>query len=337
MEILKQYNLKKHNTFGIPAIAEYFVSIKSEEDLLELVESPIFIENKRFVLGSGSNVLFSKDFDGLIISIDIKSYKIIDSDNDYVIIEAGAGEQWHDLVTLSLNNNYYGLENLALIPGKCGAAPVQNIGAYGIEQKDFFFSLDGFDITTKENRTLDKNQCLFSYRDSIFKHELKNNFIVTSVQYKLSKSFTPNLSYKELANELEKVTVKISGKDVFDCVCKLRTSKLPDYNHQGNAGSFFKNPIICAEHFDAIKIKYPDLNGYANPNDTYKISAGWLIEKAGWKGKSIGNAAVSDRHALIIVNQGNATGAEIIHLANQITSDVKKLFHVNLEKEVIII
>lgn len=338
MVILENYSLKNHNTFGIEAKADYYVSIRNEEEIEELIKTEIFQNNKFFVLGGGSNVLFKGDFKGLVIDINIRGVKISETGDDFIAIEVGAGEYWDDLVALCLNNKYYGLENLALIPGKVGAAPVQNIGAYGVEQKDFFHSLSGYNMEKEQFESLNQNDCKFNYRDSIFKHELKNKFIISQVRYKLSKNEKVNLSYKELSHEFNDNNItKPDAKLVYDTVKRLRTQKLPDYRLQGNAGSFFKNPIISKEKFNKLKSKNPELNGYTISDNKVKVSAGWLIELCRWKGKQIGNAGVSEKHALIIVNHGNATGYDILNLSEQIRQSVMDKFDIELENEVMII
>ncbi|TAL66865.1 MAG: UDP-N-acetylmuramate dehydrogenase [Bacteroidetes bacterium] len=338
MEILENYSLKNLNTFGIDAKADYYVSIRNEEEIEELVNTGIIQNNKFFILGGGSNILFADNFKGLVIDINIRGIKIIESKEDSILIEAGAGEFWDDLVTLCLNNKFYGLENLALIPGKVGAAPVQNIGAYGVEQKDFYDSLSGYNLESQKNETLNYNKCRFNYRDSVFKLELKNKFIITQVRYKLNKSENLNLSYKELSQEIDKVNVeKPDAKLVYDTVRRLRTSKLPDYRLLGNAGSFFKNPIISENNFNKLKERYNDIKGFNLPDAKVKLSAGWLIEQCGWKGKRIGNTGVSEKHALILVNFGNATGKEILELSEKIRHKVIEKFEIELENEVLII
>ena len=338
MEILENYSLKEHNTFGIDAKCNYYVSIRNEDEIVELVNSDIFKNNKIFILGGGSNILFADDFKGLVIDVNIRGIKIIDSEDDFVIIEAGAGEYWDDFVTLCLNNKFYGLENLTLIPGKVGAAPVQNIGAYGVEQKDYFHSLSGYNLETNKFDSLDYEECKFSYRDSVFKYELKNKFIITQVRYKLNKKEKLNLSYKELSNEITKFNIEKPGaKLVYDTVRRLRTSKLPDYRLFGNAGSFFKNPIITIDKFKSLKEKFPEIKSFNIADDKVKVPAGWLIEQCGWKGKREGNCGVSDKHALILVNYGNATGNDILELSMKINNSVKDKFDIELEKEVLII
>ena len=338
MEILENYSLKNHNTFGIDAKADFYVSIRNNEEIEELVKTDIFKNNKSFILGGGSNILFKDNFKGLVIEINIRGIKILESKDDHLIIEVGAGEYWDDLVSMCLNNKYYGFENLALIPGKVGAAPVQNIGAYGVEQKDFFESLSGYNIEKNRFETLNYDECKFNYRDSIFKHELKNKFIITNVRYKLSKLERINLSYKELSQEINKLNIeKPDAKLVFDTVRRLRTQKLPDYRLHGNAGSFFKNPIISIDKFNKLKSKYPELNGYTINDNKVKVSAGWLIEQCGWKGKQIGNAGVSEKHALILVNLGKASGQDILNMSKQIKQSVIDKYDIELENEVLII
>jgi UDP-N-acetylmuramate dehydrogenase len=337
MKIEEHKSLKQYNTFGIDVKSDFFVSINNINDLKNLINTEIFQNNKSFILGGGSNVLFTNDFQDLIININIKGISIIKSTDDYIVLEAGAGEDWSKFVETCVRNNYHGNENLAMIPGKVGAAPVQNIGAYGMEQKDIFFSLKGFNLENGENLSLGKDDCNFAYRSSIFKNELKEKMIVTSVQYKLSKKKDLNLSYKELLTEINKFPVKeIDQRLVFDTVCRLRRSKLPDPTKIGNAGSFFKNPIVNNKKFNELKNKFPEIPSYQF-NEYYKIPAGWLIEQCGWKGKKIGDTGVYEKHALILVNYGNANGKEILKLAKEITNSVKDKFGILLEPEVQII
>ncbi|OGU10490.1 MAG: UDP-N-acetylenolpyruvoylglucosamine reductase [Ignavibacteria bacterium GWB2_35_12] len=338
MEILKNYSLKNHNTFGIDAKADFYVSIRNNEEIEELINTSLFQNDKFFILGGGSNVLFTGNFKGLIIDINIRGIKILETNDDKITIEVGAGEHWDDLVTICLNNKFFGLENLALIPGKVGAAPVQNIGAYAVEQKDFFYSLTGYNIEKKQFETLNYDDCKFNYRDSVFKHELKNNFIITQVRYKLNKNENINLSYKELSQEISKFNIeKPDAKLIYDTVRRLRTHKLPDYRLLGNAGSFFKNPIISKGKFDKLKEIFTELQGYTLANNKVKVSAGWLIEQCGWKGRQIGKAGVSEKHALIIVNHGNAKGHDILNLSEQIKQSIIDKYDIELENEVLII
>ncbi len=338
MTILNKISLKPFNSFRVDAKADYFVSIHNTDDIFQLIETDVFKNNKFFILGGGSNVLFIEDFKGIIINIEIKGMHIIESTDDYLILEVGAGEDWNNFVRTCVNCNYYGIENLALIPGKVGAAPVQNIGAYGAEQKDCLVALKGVNLRTKEMIELKFEDCKFGYRSSIFKEELKDKFLITSVQYKLSRQKKFNFSYKELEIEINKFPVKdIDLLYVYDTICRLRTSKLPDGNNIGSAGSFFKNPVVDTEVFERIKKDYPTINGYPSGDGKLKLSAGWLIEQCEWKGKRIGDAGIFEKHALVLVNYGNATGKEILSLANQIRESVLQKFGVELEEEVLII
>lgn len=337
MNILKDISLKPYNTFAVDVKADYFASINNVDDVFELMDTDIFLKNKKFVLGRGSNVLFIEDFHGLIISIDIKGIHITESTDDYIILDVGAGEDWSSFVQTCVKSGYYGVENLALIPGKVGAAPVQNIGAYSVEQKDVFVSLTGVDLLKKEIVHLNKVECKFGYRTTIFKEELKDRFIITSVQYKLSREKKFNLSYKELEQEVTKFPgAVIDLQYIFDTVCRIRKSKLPGVEEIGNAGSFFKNPIVSKEKYDELMGLYPSMKGY-HSGFSFKLSAGWLIEQCGWKGKRNGDAGVYYKHALILVNHGNASGKEILNLANEIQTSVLKKFGINLEPEVLII
>lgn len=337
MKIIQNKSLKSLNTFGVEADAKYYINITSQDQLKKLVNEPVFLENKYFILGGGSNVLFAADFDGLIIHIDIKGMRMQKITEDYVIMETGAGENWHNFVETTVKNRYYGLENLVLIPGNVGSAPVQNIGAYGAEQDQFFHSLSGVDLRDNTIKELKPEDCRFGYRDSIFKNELKDKFIITNVRYKLSKHENLNLSYAELEREIKKfVVVEPSAEYVMFTVSRLRRQKLPDPEEKGNAGSFFKNPIIEQDQFSKLQQSCPDIPNW-KLDTGIKISAAWLIEQCGWKGKSKSDAGVSEKHALILVNHGNATGGEIIKLADEIRNSVDEKFGIRLENEVNII
>ena len=334
MNIQKNVDLKRLNTFGISVKAKNFVDIKNEEDLKEILSSPKFINQSKFVLGGGSNILLTKDIDDLTIKISIPGINIVDEDNSSVIIEAGAGVIWHTLVEYCVTKNYGGIENLSLIPGIVGAAPIQNIGAYGQELKDVFFSLNGIHLAGGGEESFYNKDCKFGYRDSIFKRELKNKFVVSSVKIKLYKNPEINLSYGLLRNEIDKLNLSsVTISDVSRVVCSIRKSKLPDPQFIGNAGSFFKNPEVDLDTFDILKVKFPDIIGY-NLESRVKLAAGWLIEKCGWKGKRIGNTGVHEKQALVLVNYGNATGIEIQKLAEVIKDSVKEKFAVDLEQEV---
>ena len=337
MKIIQNKPLKNYNTFGIDAKAKYFAVITMESHLQELVNDPVYKENEKLILGGGSNVLFTGDYPGLVIYMDIRGMRMERVSSGEVIMEAGAGENWHEFVEICMKNKYYGLENLALIPGKVGAAPVQNIGAYGAEQKDFFIKLKGFDLETGEFREMMPSDCRFGYRDSVFKNELKGKFIITSVQYRLLKEERLNLTYKELEQEVTKfVVVEPTPQYVFDTVVRIRRQKLPDPEETGNAGSFFKNPLVSNDKFTELREKFPQIPGFPSPAGM-KIPAGWLIQQCGWKGQSRGNAGVSDKHALILINKGNASGDEILDLADDIRASVNDKFGITLENEVNVI
>lgn len=338
MEIFNDFNLNDYNTFGIDCIAKYFVTINSDKDLEELTKQEIFQKNKFFILGCGSNILFKDNFDGLIILINIKGVRAISQTDESVLIEAGAGEKWHDFVTSAIENNFFGIENLALIPGSVGAAPVQNIGAYGVEQKEFFHSLKGFNLKTERYETLTSRECNFGYRNSVFKKELANNFVITEVCYELNKIPHVNYGYKDLQAEFQaKGISEPTPRDIFDAICKIRTAKLPDVNELGNAGSFFKNPVISSEKFSELKSYYPEIKGFEQNEGSVKVSAAWLIEKAGWKGYREKDAGVSSKHSLVLVNYGNAKGNDILNLSEKISEDVRQKFDIELKREVLVV
>ncbi len=334
MKIIRDANLKEYNSFGIDVCASKFILVHSEEDIIRYLNSEYYTEQD-FIIGSGSNILMLGDVKQNIIKNDIQGFRLIEDTEEAVVIEVGAGVIWNDFLLECLKNGYYGLENLALIPGTVGAAPVQNIGAYGIEQDSCFESLRGILRDTAETMTFTKNKCKFSYRSSIFKTSLRGRFIITHVRYKLSKKFEPILKYKDL---IEKFSNKENflPTELFDYICEVRKAKLPDYKVLGNAGSFFKNPIISKEKADYIKNEYTNVPLY-DFEDKYKISAAWLIEKVGYKGKRIGDAGVSENHALILVNHGNASGREIYNLSQEIIDKVNDLFAIKLDREVNII
>lgn len=337
IEILNNISLKHLNTFGIDAKACFFVKISYVDELFELIQTDVFQSNKRFILGGGSNVLFKEDFNGLIIFIDIKGVKFEQTTSEGMIIKAGAGENWSEFVELCTKNRLYGIENLVYIPGKVGAAPVQNIGAYGVEQKDYFHSLEALNLETGKIDVFCRDDCEFEYRSSIFKTKLADKYIILYVYYELSRIWQPNLNYKELKQELDKFSfIEQDAEYVLNTVKRIRKRKLPDPKELGNAGSFFKNPIIDKNHFYELKEKFNDIPFY-NSGDKYKISAAYLIEKCGWKGVRYGNCGVSEKHSLILVNYGNASGEEILKLSEEIRLSVFEKFKINLEREVIVV
>ena len=350
MKIERNYNLSKINTFGISVNAKFFVEVSSEADLKELFNTSEFKNSAKLFLGGGSNVLFTKDFDGLIVLNKLKGIKIINEDSETVVIRSMGGEIWHDLVIFNVERGLWGIENLALIPGTVGAAPMQNIGAYGVELKNVLENVEAFDIDTGEKKIFGKEECKLGYRESVFKNKLKDKYFISAVTLKLSKIENKNISYKVLQEYLEKNKIEVkSSKDISDAVSFIRKSKLPDPKIIGNAGSFFKNVFIEPKEFKKLQKKYPEMPYFNEPTDTeamagkdgiVKIPAGWLIEQCGprdgtsWKGYRIGNVGVHEKQALVLVNHGGATGQEILELANKIIADVKDKFGLKLVPEV---
>lgn len=339
MEIQKNISLKPFNTFGIDVVAKQFVEVTKVDDFKNLIKRGIFKNESFFILGGGSNILFSKDYDGIVVKNSLKGIETYQGENNEVIVKVGGGEKWEDLVYFCVDKGLGGIENLCLIPGTVGAAPIQNIGAYGVEIKDVFYSLEAMDLESGEIKEFNKNQCRFGYRDSIFKQEYKGEYIIISVSLLLEKDAEPNTSYGAIQAELERLglSAEPSIRSVSDAVASIRRSKLPDPELVGNAGSFFKNPVLRAHKFEIIKAKYPDVPFYQSGAEMFKVPAGWLIEQCGWKGKQIGNAAVHDKQALVIVNLGNATGKEVLDLAAEIQHSVKEKFDIKLEMEVNVI
>lgn len=338
MEIKKNFSLKNLNTFSIDALTSEFVEVKTVTALKEVLNDDSFKDTPKLILGGGSNLLFTKNFEGLVIKNSISGISKVDEDSEYVYIESGAGENWHNFVLYCIDNNYAGAENLSLIPGTVGASPMQNIGAYGVEIKDIFHSLKALNIETLEIKEFYKEDCKFGYRESIFKKELKGKYIIISVIFRLNKIPNINTSYGDIKNTLNEMGIKDPTiKDVSNAVCKIRSSKLPDPKTIGNAGSFFKNPEISPLLFNKLKEKYPEIPNYKTNTENIKIPAGWLIEKAGWKGKTFGNYGVHKNQALVLVNYSNAKGEDINKLANDIQQSILELFNIKLEKEVNII
>jgi UDP-N-acetylmuramate dehydrogenase len=338
MEILKNYSLKKFNTFGISVDGKYFTRVASMDDLLE-VKDFISENNCPFiVLGGGSNVLFLKDYEGLIVRNELRGIEILKEDENHVYVKAQAGEDWDDFVAWCVKNNFAGLENLSLIPGSIGASPIQNIGAYGVEMKDHFVELEGFHWETGEIRTWKYEDCQFGYRNSVFKNELKGKVVILSVIFRLDKNPVFKTGYGAIQEEIKQMGVEqLSIEAIRDAVISIRKRKLPDPEEIGNAGSFFKNPVISERQFLSLKNIFPKIVSYQLPDGSHKLAAGWLIDRAAWKGKRIGNAGVHEKQALVLVNYGNANGNEIIQLASQIEQSVKDMFGVDLEREVNVI
>jgi UDP-N-acetylmuramate dehydrogenase len=335
MNIEKNISLKNLNTFSVDVKSKYFINIFSEKELIQVLNTEEFPNHKKLILGGGSNILFTKDFDGLVIKNSIPGIELIGEDNNKVIVEAGAGVIWEELVQYCVDRNYSGIENLSYIPGTVGAAPIQNIGAYGQELEETFYELRGIYIDSCETKNFNKSECSFSYRNSIFKNELKNKFIITSVKLKLNRNPDVNLSYNPVKDEVENRNVNHPTiKDIREIVIDIRKSKLPDPVEIGNAGSFFKNPVITKEKFKSLKEEYPNFKHFFVDEYYVKIPAAWLIEKCGWKGKRIGNTGTHDMQPLVIVNYGNASGKEIYEISTMIKNDVKKIFDITLENEV---
>jgi UDP-N-acetylmuramate dehydrogenase len=329
--------LKDYNTFGVSANAKYFLKIDSSDDVIDFFTSNReFLKEERLILGGGSNLLFTGDFKGLIIYPDIHGIRILSETDQMVEVEVGAGENWDNFVAKCVEKGWGGAENLSLIPGNAGAVPVQNIGAYGVEAESIIVNVDGIDIDTLEKKSIKGSECKFEYRNSIFKTQLKDKFIVTSVIFRLLKNPSFVLTYGVLKTELTKYE-EVNLKTVREVVISIRESKLPDPKKIGNAGSFFKNPVVLKDVAKELEDQYSGIPLYGAGEGRVKIAAGWLIEKAGWKGKSFGNAAVHDKQALVIVNKGNATGREIYELSKKIRMDVYSKFGIELEPEVNIV
>ncbi len=338
MKIEQNFSLRKYNTFALDVVAKYYVEIRSEQEIFDLLRVEDFQSEKRFILGGGSNILFLDDFDGFVVNYVARNVQVLSNNQEQVEISADAGMSWQKLVEWSLRNGFFGLENLALIPGRVGGAVVQNIGAYGVELKEFVRSVSGINLRTREYETFENADCDFDYRSSIFKTKLKNSFIITRLDLELSKIPRVNVSYKDLQQELKKEGhIQPDPSYVFETVCSLRRSKLPDVETLPNCGSFFKNPIVDSDKHSELKTRYPDLVSFPINSGQFKVSAAWLIEKAGWKGRRIGNVGTYERHALIVVNYGAKRGYEIQEFTDRIRNDVFDNFGIRLENEVEII
>lgn len=337
MKIQSNFSLKNYNTFGIEAKANQFTAVHTVAELKTILEENK--NEKKFILGGGSNMLLTKDIDALVIHIDLKGKKTIKEDDDFVWIESQAGENWHQLVLWTIDQNFGGLENMSLIPGNVGTTPVQNIGAYGTEIKDTFISCEAMNITTQELKIFTNSECNFGYRESIFKNEVKDQYIITSVIYKLTKqNHKINTSYGDIQGELAKNNIiNPSLKDVSNAVIAIRKSKLPDPAELGNSGSFFKNPILLKTDFEKIHQKFPEMKFYDISETEVKVPAGWLIEQTGLKGKRFGDAGVHKNQALVLVNYGGATGQEILAVSKTVQDTVFEKFGIHIEAEVNVI
>jgi UDP-N-acetylmuramate dehydrogenase len=338
MKIHSDVSLKPYNTFGIDVKAKLFVRFESVQDLQDLLRMPELKQEEKLILGGGSNMLFTKDFNGVVLQNGISGIEVVREEDDLVYVKAGASEVWHEFVLYALEHNLGGVENLSLIPGTVGASPLQNIGAYGVELKDVFHELEAVDILTGEVKTFSNEACRFGYRESVFKNELKGQYIVASVTFKLNRQHTLNTSYGAIKSTLEEMQVASPTiQDVSAAVCQIRRSKLPDPAQIGNAGSFFKNPEIPLTLFNLLKEQHPDMPAYPVSELTVKVPAGWLIEQCGWKGKVIDNYGVHKNQALVLVNYGGAAGENIRQLALSIIHSVKEKFGIELHPEVNII
>ena len=328
-------SLKSFNTFGLEASARYFCTVQTENELAEALAFATKKGLPQLILGGGSNILLTKDFDGVVIHIANKGITLRTETHDQVYVEVAAGESWHSFVVYALSHNWYGIENLSLIPGSVGAAPMQNIGAYGVEVGQMIETVTYFDITMQRFQTISAGACRFGYRESIFKHDLKQTAIIWTVQFRLHKIAHPKVEYGDIQKVLsERGIATPTPADVSEAVIAIRKSKLPDPAELGNAGSFFKNPVISMAHYQKLKATYPTIPSYPAGENDVKVPAGWLIENTGWKGKRQGQQGVHERQALVLVNYGGATGHQIYRLALDIQSDVLAKFGIKLHPEV---
>jgi UDP-N-acetylmuramate dehydrogenase len=346
MVVERNVPLQSHNSFGIVAKARALVRVRTEADVQSLLADRQLRDEPKFVLGGGSNIVITGDVRPLVLKVEVAGRRVVSDGPKATIIEAGAGENWHELVTWTLEQGYAGLENLALIPGSVGATPVQNVGAYGVELQDRFDSLDAIDLQTGREFTLDAAQCGFRYRDSVFKHiaakecdhGLAGRAMILRVRFALPKPWKPVLGYVDLERKMHETgNTHPTPRDIYDWVCAIRSNKLPDPRVIGNAGSFFKNPTVTPEQCQDIIAREPNIVHYPMPDGTVKLAAGWLIDACGWKGKSVGNAGVYEKQALVLVNRGGATGGEVVTLARAIQTSVYERFGIRLEPEPVVV
>jgi len=335
MQIQKNTSLKPYNTFGIDVKADSFVEVGTRDELISILSDNT---EPLLVLGEGSNLLFTKNFNGLAVKMNVKGIELIKEDKDFVYLKVGAGEAWHQFVLYCVEHNYAGIENMSLIPGTVGASPIQNIGAYGVEVKDVIDEVEVIDRKEHLIKCFSNKECNFGYRSSVFKTTEKDNYIIISVTYRLSKNGNINTTYGAIESELKNMDViQPTIKDISNAVINIRNSKLPDPKKIGNSGSFFKNPVISFLKKKELLSKFPSMPHYLQKNGDFKIAAGWLIEQAGWKGKRINDYGVHANQALVLVNYGGATGSEIYKLSEDIISSIKQQFDIELEREVNII
>ena len=342
MHIESGVSLRPYNSFGLPAVAHTLVRIATDADVRRVVDHPTLGRAPKFVLGGGSNIVLTHDMPQVVLKVEVKGLRLVEQRADAWIIEAGAGESWHELVMWSLEQGYAGLENLALIPGTVGGSPVQNIGAYGIELKDRFESLDAVDLRTGLTVTLGREMCEFGYRDSVFKRSLAGLMVITRVRFRLPRPWQPVLGYLELDRKLAELhlsdpAAEPTPQQVAHWVIDIRQAKLPDPALIGNAGSFFKNPVVTPEQCRDIIGRDPEIVHYPMPDGSVKLAAGWMIDACGWKGKSVGEAAVYEKHSLVLVNRGSAIGSEVMTLARAIQESVYGRFGIKLETEPVVV
>jgi UDP-N-acetylmuramate dehydrogenase len=339
ISITENVDLLPFNTFGLSARAKYFAVIRSVDQAKELFQSDIFKKHPHFILGGGSNVLLTQDFDGLVIKNELKGIETVSEDDQNIVLKVASGENWHQFVMFCVDRNYGGVENLSLIPGTVGAAPMQNIGAYGVEIKEVIHNVEAIELKTSKVRTFSKEECMFGYRESVFKQELKNQYFISSITLSATKKDHHfNTSYGAITDVLNQNSVeKLSVKAISDTIIFIRKSKLPDPNLIGNAGSFFKNPSVDFHFFDALKNKFPTIPSFAGEKNLIKIPAAWLIENCGWKGKTLENIGVHKHQALVLVNYGGGDGKKIWQLAQDIQQSVREKFQIDLHAEVNVI
>lgn len=339
MTLIRQnVNLKALNTFGIPAKAHFYTDLEDLSSFAELIKTPEYQSQKKLIIGGGSNILFTKDFEGLVIRNLLKGISVIQEDDTDVLVKVAAGENWHAFVMWTIEKGFAGIENLSLIPGCVGASPMQNIGAYGVEIKDVFESLEALEMSTGEQKTFTKEECKFGYRESVFKNIYKDRYLITAVIFHLKKNAAVNTSYGAITAELAAMGISEPNiRDVSNAVISIRRSKLPDPAVTGNAGSFFKNPEVETSIYQSIKKNYPEVVAYPLADGKHKLAAGWLIEHCGLKGFEIGGAAVHTKQALVLINTGNADGASVLALSAEIIKRVFEKYGVQLEREVNII
>jgi UDP-N-acetylmuramate dehydrogenase len=338
MQIESGVSLKPYNSFGLPAVAQTLVRVASDADVRRVVDHPQLGRSPKFILGGGSNIILTRDMPQVVLKVEVMGRRLVEERADAWIVEAGAGENWHDFVVWTLASGFPGLENMALIPGTVGASPVQNIGAYGVELKDRFEALDAVDLVTGRTVTLGSEICAFGYRDSVFKHSLASRSVITRVRFRLPKPWQAVLGYVELERKRAETGIDApSAQQIFDWVCAIRRAKLPDPAKVGNAGSFFKNPVVTPEQCRDIIGRDPEIVHYPLPDGSIKLAAGWMIDACGWKGKSVGQAGVYEKQALVLVNRGSAIGSEVMTLARAIQESVYGRFGIRLEHEPVVV